>query len=271
MTHLRTGLRARLAERRTTYGVWSALDDPVSAEIVARAGFDVVCLDLQHGFADLGSAPRLLHAVRAAGSPSLVRVAWNAPDQIMRALDLGADGVVVPMVEDADEAREAVAACRYAPAGARSWGPLWGDARRTAPDPEAGDAGAACILMIETATGLANVEEIAAVPGLDALYIGPNDLSLSRGRPRTDYLTSPEFDDIVDAVIRAGHDAGIAVGLDCADIELARRWTRRGVDLTICARDSVLLREAVDTAARRLRAEFADDVHTVTAKEHTIP
>ncbi|WP_052436504.1 aldolase/citrate lyase family protein [Georgenia sp. SUBG003] len=105
MSEVRTGLRARLAERRTTYGVWSALDDPASAEIVARAGFDLVCVDLQHGFADLGSLPRLLHAVHAAGSASLVRVAWNAPDQIMRALDLGADGVLVPMVDDAEQAR----------------------------------------------------------------------------------------------------------------------------------------------------------------------
>lgn len=271
MAELRTGLRARLAERRTTYGVWSALDDPASAEIVARAGFDLVCVDLQHGFADLGSLPRLLHAIHTAGSASIVRVAWNAPDQIMRALDLGADGVLVPMVDDAEQARQAVAACRYAPAGTRSWGPLWGDVRRDVPEAAAGDSGTACIVMIETAAGLANVEEIAAVPGLDAVYIGPNDLSLSLGRSRTDHLTSPELADAVDRVVRAGHEAGIAVGLDCAGIDLARRWTRRGVDLTICARDSVLLREAVDTAARRLRAEFADDAHTVTAKEHTIP
>jgi 4-hydroxy-2-oxoheptanedioate aldolase len=271
MTQMTTGLRARLAERRTTYGVWSALDDPVSAEIVSTAGFDLVCVDLQHGFADLGSLPRLLHAVHAAGSASLVRVAWNAPDQIMRALDLGADGVLVPMVDDAEQARRAVAACRYAPAGSRSWGPLWGDVRRGAPEPATGDSGAACIVMIETAAGLDNVEEIAAVPGLDAVYVGPNDLALSLGRSRTENLGAPEFDAVVGRVVGAAHAAGVAAGLDCAGIDLARRWTRRGVDLTICARDSVLLREAVDTAARALRAEFTDGAHTVTAKEHTIP
>jgi len=263
----RTGLRARLAERRTTYGVWSALDDPASAEIVARAGFDLVCVDLQHGFGDLASLPRLLHAIHAAGSASLVRVAWNAPDQIMRALDLGADGILVPMVDDADQAREAVAACRYAPTGSRSWGPLWGDVRRVAPEPAAGDAGAACIVMIETAAGLANVEEIAAVPGLDAVYVGPNDLALSLGRARTDQLGAPEFDEVVERVVRVAHDAGIAAGLDCAGTDLARRWTRRGVDLTICARDSVLLREAVDTAARRVRARLIADVQSVAATE----
>ncbi|WP_418607333.1 aldolase/citrate lyase family protein [Georgenia sp. SUBG003] len=125
--------------------------------------------------------------------------------------------------------------------------------------------------MVETAAGLANVEEIAAVPGLDAVYVGPNDLALGLGRARTENLGAPEFDEIVGRVVHAARAAGIAAGLDCAGTDLARRWTRRGVDLTICARDSVLLREAVDTAARRLRAESADDVHTVTAKEHTIP
>ncbi|MCK6211658.1 aldolase [Georgenia sp. EYE_87] len=244
-------LKQAWADGRVTFGVWSALDDPVAAEIVGRAGFDLVCVDLQHGFADPGSATAILAALHRTPAASVVRVAWNAPEQIMRALDLGAEGVIVPMVDDAEQARRAVAACRYAPAGRRSWGPLWGDARRGAPEPDEGDRLATCILMIETADGLANVEEIVRVPGVDAVYVGPNDLALSLGLGRRP--EAPELEEAVLRVVDAARGAGVAVGIDRADPAGARRWAERGMDLVIAARDSVLLREAADRAARELR------------------
>ena len=244
-------LKQAWADGRVTYGVWSALDDPVAAEIVGRAGFDLVCVDLQHGFADLGSATAILAALHRTPTASVVRVAWNAPEQIMRVLDLGAEGVIVPMVDDAEQARRAVDACRYAPAGRRSWGPLWGDARRSHPDPDEGDRLATCILMIETADGLANIEDIVRVPGVDAVYIGPNDLSLSLGIGRR--LDAPELDAAVARVVEAARGAGVAVGIDWADPAGARRWAQQGMNLVIAARDSVLLRAAADRAARELR------------------
>jgi 4-hydroxy-2-oxoheptanedioate aldolase len=233
------------------FGVWSALDDPVAAEIVGRAGFDLVCVDLQHGFADLGSATAILAALHRTPAASVVRVAWNAPEQIMRALDLGAEGVIVPMIDDAEQARRAVDACRYAPAGRRSWGPLWGDARRSHPEADEGDRIATCILMIETAEGLANIEDIVRVAGVDAVYIGPNDLSLSLGLGRRP--DAPELDAAVRRVVEAARGTGVAVGIDWADPDGARRWAERGMNLVVAARDSVLLREAADRAARELR------------------
>ena len=241
-------LKDAWAGGRVTHGVWSALDDPVAAEIVGRAGYDLVCVDLQHGFAHLGSVGRLLHALHGTPAAGVVRVAWNAPEQIMRVLDLGAEGVVVPMVNDAAEARRAADACRYAPAGTRSWGPLWGDVRRGFPEADDGDRLATCIVMIETAAGLDNIEEIVRVPGVHAVYVGPNDLALSMGLGRV------PLEDSVPAAGRgrARHDdgarAGIAAGVDCAEAATARHWIDRGMDLVISARDSVLLRRAVDEA-----------------------
>lgn len=244
-------LKERWAAGQVTYGVWSALDDPVAAEIVGRAGFDLVCVDLQHGFADLGSATSILAALHRTPAETVVRVAWNAPEQIMRALDLGAEGVIVPMVDDAEQARRAVDACRYAPGGRRSWGPLWGDARRGHLEPDDGDRLATCILMIETAAGLANIEDIVRVPGVDAVYIGPNDLSLALGLRRR--LDAPELEDAVARIVEAARGAGVAVGIDWAEPAGARRWAERGMDLVIAARDSVLLRAAADRAAQDLR------------------
>ncbi|GAA4287604.1 HpcH/HpaI aldolase family protein [Georgenia daeguensis] len=244
-------LKETWADGGIAYGVWSALDDPVAAEIVGRAGFDLVCVDLQHGFAGPGSATAILAALHRTPAASVVRVAWNAPEQIMRALDLGAEGVIVPMVDDAEQARRAVDACRYAPAGRRSWGPLWGDARRSHPEPDEGDRLATCILMIETAEGLANVEEIVRVPGVDAVYIGPNDLALSLGLGRRP--EAPELEAAVARVVEAARGAGVAVGIDQADLAGARSRAQQGMNLVIAARDSVLLREAADSAARELR------------------
>ena len=120
-------LRAARGGRGGVLGVWSVLADPVAVEVAATSGAGYVCLDLQHGFAGPEQLPSLVRAARRGTTACLVRPAWNRPEAIMRALDSGADGVVVPMVETADDALAAVEACHYAPSGTRSWGPLWAD------------------------------------------------------------------------------------------------------------------------------------------------
>src|SRR4051812_40983039 len=107
------------------FGLWSSSRDTVVAELVAGAPHDYVCVDLQHGSATFGELPGMLQAMRAAGRAPMVRVPWNEPVGIMRALDTGAIGVIVPMVDNAEEAAAAAAACRFPPTGGRSWGPMW--------------------------------------------------------------------------------------------------------------------------------------------------
>lgn len=247
-------LRKMWASGRFVLGAWSGLADRVSVQVMGNAGFDLICIDLQHAYADLHSLPELLDALAHTKAAAAVRVPWNAPDPIMRALDLGAELVVVPMVSTPDEAAQAVRYCRYAPKGARSWGPLWGEVRGGAPDPEAGDLRATNALMIETAAGLANVNEIANVPGVDALYVGPNDLALSLGIDRATRRENAMFNDAVERIIAAAHGAGIAAGVDCEHAADVRTWRDRGADFVLSYHDSSLLAAAAKAAAVESRA-----------------
>src|SRR5690606_36607935 len=124
---------------------------------------------------------------------SMVRVPWNTPDYIMRALDLGAEAVIVPMVNTAQEAKSAADACRYAPPGTRSWRPIWSVPRGRLVEHDEGDGRSVCVVMIETVDGLANLDDILAVEGVDAIYIGPNVLSLSLGLSRVHYTASDKL------------------------------------------------------------------------------
>lgn len=245
-------LRQRWTDGTPCYGAWSTIDNPVPVEILGRAGFDFVTIDLQHGFASLHSLPELLRALRSTPALACVRVAWNAPEQIMRALDLGADGVIVPMVSSADEAAAAASACRYAPRGQRSWGPMLATASHQAVEPQAGDAQATCIVMIETAAGLDDVEAIAATPGVDAVYIGPNDLALSLGLGRTNHRDSPALLAAMLRIISAADANGIDVGVDCTTSEDALFWHERGATFTMSASDALMLRTAADACGASL-------------------
>lgn len=225
-------------------GVWSTLPDPVTAELLGRAGYDYVCVDLQHGLTGPGTVVPVLQALRHTPATVLVRVADHRPDGLMRALDLGADGVVVPMVDSPEQAAAVVAACTYPPAGFRSWGPMWGDVDGAAPAPEQADAARQVIVMVETAAGFDAVREIAAVPGVSAVYVGPNDLALTLGLGRETYATSPAVHRALDTVLAATDDAGIAMGLHCSSAEMASYWRERGVGMLTVATDSTLLRTA---------------------------
>lgn len=235
-------------------GAWSGLTDPFAATIMGNAGFDVVCVDLQHSHVDLHLLADSLGAVSRAGSIAAARVPWNAPDPIMRALDLGAQLVIVPMISTREEAASAVRFFRYAPAGGRSWGPIWRHEDGVPPTPQEGDALATNALMIETKEGLDNVEAIAAVDGVDALYVGPNDLALSLGLDLASRRESREFDDAIRRIIAVGHAAGISVGIDCEGAQDVKYWRQRGADFALCSHDSLLLEAAAKAAAGECKA-----------------
>ncbi|MFW3386107.1 UNVERIFIED_CONTAM: aldolase/citrate lyase family protein [Kocuria sp. CPCC 205274] len=191
-------------------GVWATLGDARTVLALERAGFAWVGVDAQHGHFDDAAVRGLFALRREPAAPVLVRVAANDPALIGRALDAGADGVVVPLVQDAAQAEAAVAAAHYPPRGARSWGPLPGTR-----DPAAGVASVPrplCAVMVETEPAVAAVRAIAAVPDLDMVFVGPFDLALALGRDVDELLADTSQDAPLPTIVRACREAGVLAG-----------------------------------------------------------
>lgn len=225
-------------ENRQTIGVWLSLANTHSAEMMGGMGFDWVCIDLQHGLLDYQDLTRMLPAVSLGNSTPLVRVPWNEPYEIMKVLDAGAYGVIVPMINNRAEAERAVAACRYPPDGNRSYGPiraaLYGGRGYAA---EA-NGQIACIAMIETAEGIEKVEEIVSTPGLDGVYIGPSDLALALGLPPTGDNDTPVHARAVLRIRDACQAHGVAAGIHTSSVEFTRRYLDLGFNLVTLGSDA---------------------------------
>ena len=208
-----TSLKARWAKDEVTLGAWCMIPEPLTAEALGRAGFDWVLVDMQHGCMDYETALNMIRAVDTTSAVPIVRVPWNDPGIIGRALDAGALGIVIPMIQTPDDAKRAVDACLYPPKGRRSFGPVR-VGMRDGPGyfMEANDR-IAVIPMIETPEALANVEAIAAVPGVDALFVGPFDLSIALGLPPGDNDGKPAFDAAIAKVSAAARGANIATAV----------------------------------------------------------
>lgn len=244
-------LRGLWREGRVAANAWVTLDDPFAAELMAGCGFDSVCVDLQHGLADPGRLPDFLRAIELAGAVALVRVPWNDPATLMRVLDAGALGVIVPMVAGAADARAAVAACRYPPAGIRSLGPTRAARAHGADYRTRADDEVLVFAMIETRGALDELHAILAVDGLSGVYVGPADLSYALGlEPRLDN-DDPRHVAAVDRILEACRDRAKVAGLHTGDAAFARRAAERGFQLVTVATDHTSL---VGEATRRLRA-----------------
>ncbi|MCS2609940.1 HpcH/HpaI aldolase family protein [Halomonas dongshanensis] len=226
----------RLRNRERILGYWTQLPVPAVQERVARHGWDYVCFDAQHGFHDPHALLNGLIAIDAGAAlggnrcAGLVRVASNDGHLIGMALDAGAQGVIVPMIESVDDARRAVAFCRYAPAGNRSYGPMRAGLRSGPRSADMNDE-IACIIMIETVSALECIDEIAALDGVDGIYVGPADLMLALGgETAADPAKKEVFERALARVHKACASAGIAAGIhtmagDIANARLAEGFT----------------------------------------------
>lgn len=246
-----TMLRERLRLRETTFGAWCTIPSTWTAEIAARSGHDWVCIDTQHGLIGSDVMWPMIQAVGAAGVPSFVRVAWNEPGSIMKALVAGAVGVIVPMINSVDEARAAVAACRYRPSDVRSLGPTWTgvlDNYWKMP---------LCVVMIETVQAVNSIDDILAVPGIDAVFVGPNDLALSAGVEPSYEGRDPEHRRMIEAVSASCLAHEIVAGIQCGAPDVAAQWHRAGFRMLALQSDTRLLINAsneIVVEARRLAA-----------------
>lgn len=237
-------LRDIWAEGRPVLHGWLSIASPFGAEIMAAQDYDAISIDIQHGAVDYKDVLAMFQAMRASGKVLMARVPWLDPAWIMKVLDAGAYGIICPMINTRAQAEEFVRYMRYPPLGERSFGPTRA-AYPAGPNyaAEANDEILAWA-MIETAEAMRNLDEIAATPGLDGIYIGPADLafSLSEGRltPAFD-REEPEVIEAIQTILAACKKNGIRAALHCGTPEYAARAIGWGFDMTTVSGDSRLL------------------------------
>src|SRR3954452_2895662 len=239
-------LRHRLAAGQACHGVWSSLPGAVTGELLARTGVDFVVVDLQHGALAEAELPGVAAAISAAGSVPLVRTRSPLFADVGRPLDLGACGVIVPNVRDADHAREVVAASRYAPGGGRSIGRLSGGADQPL-----------VVVMVEAATALDDLDAILSVPGLDGVYVGPGDLSLSLNLEGADRWG--DLRGVLSSIIAQARTAGVPVGVHAYNGEDAAGYAAEGATIVTVCVDAVSLGEVMAHHLDVARGRFGAD------------
>jgi len=231
-------LRERWKAGGATVNGWLALPNSLSAEIMARQGWDSLTVDLQHGLVDYQAMVPMLQAITTTPTTPLVRVPWLEPGILMKVLDAGAHGVICPMISTREEAQRFVAYTRYAPVGTRSYGPLRAILVNGPDYPEWADQEVVRFAMIETAQALDQLDTILSVEGLDAIYIGPSDLSLALGcRPSFDDVAPPVAEAIQHILDRARF-YGLAAGIHTGSPDGALRRVAAGFQLVTIGSDA---------------------------------
>ncbi|MFT3689637.1 HpcH/HpaI aldolase family protein [Paenirhodobacter sp.] len=248
-------LKQHWAEGRAAINGWLSIGNPFTAEIMAAQGYDSITIDAQHGALDYSAVLPMLQAMRASGVTPIVRVPWREPGAIMKALDAGAQGIICPMVNSAEEAAEFVSYLRYPPLGQRSYGPTRAAFAYGSYGLAANDEVLA-LAMIETRQGVDNLDAIAATPGLDGIYIGPADLTLGTQEGRLPPGFDREEPEII-ALIQRIRDAckanGIRACIHCGTPDYAARAIGWGFDLTTVGGDTRLLATAAAASVARWR------------------
>lgn len=244
-------LHTRLSAGETVFNGWLHLPGGVSAEAMGHAGYDALTIDLQHGLIGDGGLVASLQAIAATPAAPMVRVPWLHPPDLMRALDAGAVGVICPMIDTPEQARALVHACRYAPAGGRSYGPT----RASLVYPgylDRADRHTLVFAMIETAQAMENLGAILDTPGLSGVYVGPADLSLSLTGTATLDFSQGEAAAAVARIAQEAQRRNLIPGIFTQGGELARHATALGYRFVTAGSDFALL----GGAARRVLADL---------------
>ncbi|WP_152082312.1 HpcH/HpaI aldolase family protein [Enterobacter oligotrophicus] len=245
-------IKTAIAEHRPVINGWLAIPSSYSAEIMGHQGYDAVTVDLQHGMIDFASALAMLQALSATPAVPLVRVADDTPAQIMRLLDAGAYGVICPMISTAEQAQRFVSACRYPPHGNRSFGPARGLLYGGSDYPLHANHEILTLAMIETREGLANIDAILDTEGLDGVFIGPNDLSLTLTGTASAESTHPDMLAAIERVVSRCREKHKIAGIFCTSGTAAAHRIAGGFNFVTPANDVMQLgrasREAIALA-----------------------
>jgi 4-hydroxy-2-oxoheptanedioate aldolase len=246
-------VRAKLKRGQSSIGTWLTLPDPIAARLMARVGFDWLTVELEHTPVNFETAAQSFAVVAADNCVPLARVPWNSVENIKRVLDTGAYGIVVPMVNSRAEAEAAVAAARYAPLGRRSIGGQL-HAVNFDTDPATYYARAndeiLVVLMAEHIKAIEAAEDIISLPGIDVIFIGPNDLHNSMGKKPVFDSNDKMFTDAVQHILKTAKKHGVAPGIHVLDAAAAQRRIQEGFQfIAITSEAGMMLAKAAEIAA----------------------
>jgi 4-hydroxy-2-oxoheptanedioate aldolase len=234
-------LKAIWARGDAAVNGWLSIPSSFSAEVMAHQGFDSLTVDMQHGVIDYQAAVTMLQGISTTPTVPLARVTWNDPALLMKILDAGVYGVICPMISTPEQAEALVQACKYPPRGYRSWGPVRASLYAGADYGDHANADIVVMPMIETAEALKNLDDILSVDGVDAIYVGPSDLSLALGyKPRLDQ-TEPAVVEAQKKIVAACQKHGVVAGIHNNTATYALQMIEIGYQFVTIASDSRFL------------------------------
>jgi 4-hydroxy-2-oxoheptanedioate aldolase len=232
---------------------WLSIPSGFAAEVMAHQGWDSLTVDMQHGVVDYQAMVSMFQGISTTSVVPMARVPWNDPAHVMKALDAGAYGIICPMVNNREEAEKFVGACRYAPRGYRSSGPIRATLYGGADYQLKADDEILAIAMIETKEAVKNLDKILSTPGLDGVYVGPSDLSISYGMgPGMDHTDEKRLD-LIMKILKACKKHGVHAGLHTGSTAYAKRMREAGYQLTTLLNDSRIMAAAAKTMVDEMR------------------
>jgi 4-hydroxy-2-oxoheptanedioate aldolase len=234
-------LRTLWKQGQTAMNGWLAIPNSFSAEVMAHQGWDTLTIDMQHGVIDYSALVPMLQAISTTPTVPIVRVPWLEPGIIMKSLDAGAYGVICPMVNTREDAQRLVAYTHYAPQGTRSFGPVRAVLYGGADYPQEANKTIVAFAMIETRQALDNLDSILSVEGLDAIYVGPSDLSLALGCKPTFDDVDPPVAEAIDHIVARCKAHGVVAGIHNGTAEIALARSAKGYQFTTMSSDARLM------------------------------
>jgi 4-hydroxy-2-oxoheptanedioate aldolase len=233
---------------------WLAIPNGFSAETMAHQGWDALTIDLQHGVVDYQAMVGMLQAISTTATVPVVRVPWLEPGILMKTLDAGAYGVICPMVNSREDAEKLVAWTHYAPRGTRSFGPVRALLYGGADYPQHANDTIVTFAMIETAKALDNLDDILSVEGLDAIYIGPSDLSLALGCTPTFDDVDPKAAEAIDHILARAKAHGVVAGIHNGTPAAALKRIEKGFQFVTISSDARLMAAGAQQVLAAMRA-----------------
>jgi len=246
-------LRTLWRDDKTVVNSWLAVPNGFSAEVMAHQGFDSLTIDLQHGIIDYQAMVGMLQAISTTPTVPIVRVPWLDPAPIMKTLDAGAYGVICPMISTREDAQKLVAYSHYAPQGTRSFGPIRASLYGGADYPTHANDTIVVFAMIETAQALDNLDAILSVEGLDAIYIGPSDLSLALGCKPSFDEPEPKAVEAIDHILARAKAHGVTAGIHNGEAKVAKARSEKGFRFVTVMSDTRFMVAGAQAALKVMR------------------